>query len=61
MFKLFRNLGFWFFLLGSLVFWFFIIRGGVYDSWYPIIGHLIASHGGLIATILYIYPIRNKK
>jgi len=42
-------------LVTSIVFWVFIGRGDVYDNWYPLVGHLVASHGALIAIIFYEY------
>mgnify|MGYP001331734273 CR=1 FL=1 len=39
----------------SVVFWVFIYRGDVYDSWYPLIGHFVASHGALIGIVIWEY------
>lgn len=40
---------------GSIMFWVFIANGDVYYNWYPLIGHLVSSHGGLIAIIRWMY------
>jgi len=39
-------------LIGSIVFWGFI-GNDVFDSWYPLVGMFVASHGGLIGIIFY--------
>ena len=46
------------FLLGgvaSVAFWVFISRGDVYDNWYPLTGHLVASHGAFFGIIIHEY------
>lgn len=40
-------------LIGSITFWVFIAQGDVFDSWYPLVGMLVASHGALIGIIFY--------
>lgn len=46
-------------LITSIVFWVFIAKGGVYGNWYPLVGHLVASHGSLIGIIFYeIFKIK---
>jgi len=47
-------------LFASIVFWVFIAKGDVYDNWYPLVGHLVASHGALIGIIYWEY-LKNKK
>lgn len=34
-------------------FWCFIIMGNIYDNWYPLVGHFVAAHGALIASIVF--------
>ena len=46
---------FLFSLSGIIAFWVFISRGGVYDNWYPLVGHFVAAHGAFIGIILYEY------
>ncbi len=42
-------------LVASIVFWVFIAKGDVYDNWYPLVGHLVASHGPLFGVIYLKY------
>lgn len=41
--------------VGIVTFWIFLSRGTVYDNWYPLVGHFVASHGAFIAIIFYEY------
>lgn len=45
-------------LVTSILFWVFLFRGDVYEDLYPLVGHLVASHGALIGTMVYIINTR---
>lgn len=42
-------------LFGIILFWYFIYEGDVYDNWYPLVGHFVASHGAFIGILLFEY------
>lgn len=42
-------------LLAVGMFWKFVTDGDVFDSWYPLVGSFIASHGALIGIVLWQY------
>jgi hypothetical protein len=46
-------------LFASILFWIFLSKG-VYDNWYPLVGHLVASHGALIGILLWYFKYNNK-
>lgn len=46
-------------IVTSVIFWYFIAQGNVYDNWYPLVGHLVASHGLVIGASISM--IRSKK
>lgn len=46
-------------LVTSILFWVFLLRGDVYEDIYPLVGHLVASHGALVGSIVYI--LNNRK
>lgn len=45
-------------LATSILFWVFLFRGDVYEDIYPLVGHLVASHGLLIASIVTMINIK---
>lgn len=42
----------------SILFWIFLFRGDVYEDIYPLVGHLVASHGLLVASIVMLIKIK---
>lgn len=39
--------------IAIIAFWVFLYKGDVYDNWYPLVGHFIASHFAFIGIIIW--------